>query len=148
MASVVLDNDVFFVPEPLHFIQLEVSQPHYICKDCGNKESALFHDGLCAHCTDRMGPEQGMSMRPKEDRVQAGAGQNMVIEIQHPPEAVSDKWEQVKGLTLAEALTKLDLSNEVDIQVSKLLEAKDYMNEKRRLLAEQITTLKAWLGSV
>jgi hypothetical protein len=147
MAAVVIDEDVSFVPEPLDFIQVEVSQPAYRCRDCGTEESALFHDGYCSSCTGRMDPEQGMSMKPKDELVKKGLGQNLEIVVKHPFEKVAERWDAVSSLSLTEALSKLGPSEE-DVQVIKLLLAREYMNDKRKLLAEQITTLKSWLGSV
>jgi hypothetical protein len=147
MAGVVIEEDIAFVPEPLDFIQVEVSQPSYKCLDCGTEESALFHDGYCSSCTGRMDPEQGMSMKPKDELVKQGLGQNLEIVVKHPPEKVAERWDKFSGLPLDAALGQLGATEE-DAQVTKLLLAREYMNDKRKLLAEQITTLKAWLGSV
>jgi hypothetical protein len=146
MAGVVLHENVFFVPAPLDFIQLEVSQPLYRCKDCGQAESALYHDGYCSHCTDRMHPSQGLSMAPKREPMAAGKGQNIVVEVTHDPAPISKRWSELKGLPHV----KMDLDKEsaADIQCAKLVLARDYMNIRRKQLAEQLTTLKGWMGTV
>jgi hypothetical protein len=144
IATAVLHEDVTFVPPPLSFVQLEVSQPFYHCKDCGHEYSALFHDGVCDFCTQKMDHEQGLSLKPKQDLLNKGLGKNMETVLRHDPELVQKRWDEVKG----EPLTKVDLQETaVDIQVAKLLVARDYMNIRRRQLAEQLVALKAWLGA-
>lgn len=145
MAGVVLYEDVFLVPPPLDFIQLEVSQPHYKCGDCGNEEPALFHDGFCSNCTDRMHPYQNLSMLPMQEKVDAGKGKNISTVVRHDPMPVAERWKKIQHLPFHEV--KLDEESAVDVQCSKLLLARDYMNIRRKQLAEQLTTLKSWLGA-
>jgi hypothetical protein len=145
MAAAVLNEDVFFVPPPLDFIQLEVSQPHYVCLDCGNQDSALFSDGTCDTCTRKYAPENGLSFRPDPDVLESGKGKNLKLVLKFDPSPVEARWNQVSHM----ASKDVDLQeNQVDIQVAKLLVARDYMNIRRRQLAEQLIALKSWLGSV
>jgi hypothetical protein len=144
IAQAVLYEDVTFVPQPLSFVQMEVSQPYYHCKDCGHEYSALFHDGVCDSCSQKMDPEQGLSMKPKQELVSKGIGTNMETRLRHDPDLVLKRWEELK----TEPITKAALEeNAVDIQVAKLMVARDYMNVRRKQLAEQLVTLKAWLGA-
>lgn len=144
IATAILNDDVTFVPPPLSFVQLEVSQPYYRCKDCGQEYSALFHDGICDACSQKFESEQGLSMKPKQELVNQGAGTHMETILRHDPAMVQKRWDEVK----TDPIAKIDLEeNEVDIQVAKLLVARDYMNIRRRQLAEQLVTLKAWLGA-
>ena len=145
IATAVLNEDVTFVPPPLSFVQMEVSQPYYRCKDCGHEYSALFHDGICDSCSQKFDTEQGLSMKPKQELLNKGVGTNTEIILRHDPGLVQKRWDEVKS----EPLSKVELQeNEVDIQVAKLLVARDYMNVRRKQLAEQLVTLKAWLGAV
>lgn len=144
IANAILHEDVTFAPPPLSFVQVEISQPYYHCKDCGHEYSALFHDGVCDSCTQKMDAEQGLSLRPKQELLNKGLGTNMETRLRHDPDAVQRRWEELK----AEPITKVNLEeNETDIQVAKLLVARDYMNIRRKQLAEQLVTLKAWLGA-
>jgi hypothetical protein len=144
MAAAVLNEEVTFVPPPLDFIQTELSQPYYHCNDCDYEESALFSDGTCATCTKRFAPEQGLSMLPMPEMLKLGKGKNMDLRLRYNPDAVAEKWKKVEGLSSSSA----DLEeNQVDIQVAKLLQARDYMNIRRRQLTEQLTNLKSWLGA-
>lgn len=144
MAAAVLHENVTFVPAPLDFIQLEVSQPHYHCRDCGNEDSALFHDGYCDTCTQRFDPEQGLSMQPKPGLVAAGRGKNLRLVLRFDPAQVQERWAQVHDKPSKD----VDLEeNEIDIQVAKLLIARDLMNVRRKQLADQLVSLKSWLGA-
>ena len=143
-AAAVLHENVTFVPAPLDFLQAEVSQPYYRCKDCGNQDSALFHDGTCDTCTKKFHVDQGLSMKPNQELASKGIGKSMELFLKYDPTDVETKWDQVN----TKATADVDLEeNEVDIQVAKLLVARDYMNIRRRQLADQLTGLKSWLGA-
>lgn len=145
MAAAVLNEDVFYVPSPLDFVQMEVSQPHYKCGDCGQIYSALFHDGVCDTCTQKFDPEQGLTMRPKPELLQAGLGKNMQLYVKFNPDLVQKRWDEVRKKSEMD----FDLQEtQTDIQVAKLIVARDYMNVRRRQLAEQLVSLKSWLGAV
>jgi len=154
MAATVLDNDLFFVPPPLDFIQMEVAQPHTHCKDCGNEESALFHDGFCSNCTQRMHPDQMLSLQPKQDLVNEGKGKNITTHFRYDPTSVAKHWEELKVLPLsnfekdmeAKAKSGQEMTME-DVQVRQLLYARDYLNLRRQQLTEQLTALKPWMGT-
>jgi hypothetical protein len=145
MAGTVLHEDVFFVPAPLDFLQMEVSQPHYHCNDCGNEEPALFHDGFCSACTERMHPEQGLTLEPRQELVNQGLGKNTTIVPRYDHQAIAKRWEEVKALPFSEF--KPDEDRMEDVQVRQLLLARDYMNIRRKQLAEQLTALKPWMGA-
>jgi hypothetical protein len=146
MAAAVLHEDVTFVPPPLDFIQVEVSHPHYVCLDCGNEDSALFHDGLCDTCTRKYDLANGLGMRPDPDALAAGKGRNVKLVLRHDPDKVQELWEKVKTKATGEVADSLEETPE-DVQVAKLLVARDYMNVRRRQLADQLTALKTWLGA-
>lgn len=144
MAAAVLNEDVFFVPPPLDFIQVEVSHPHYVCLDCGNQDSALFSDGTCDTCTHKYDAENGLSFRPDQDALDSGKGKNLKLILKFDPDPIETRWNQVSHM----ASNDVDLQEtQVDIQVAKLLVARDYMNIRRRQLAEQLIALKSWLGT-
>jgi hypothetical protein len=143
MAAAVLNDDIIYVPPPLDFLQLEVSQPYYHCKDCGNEDSALFSDGTCDTCTQKFSPEQGLSMQPKLELVQAGRGKNVELRLKFDPDEVERRWKEVEK---DESKFKME-ENGTDIQVAKLLAAREYMNKRRAQLAEQLTSLKSWLST-
>lgn len=145
MAAAVLNEDVFYVPEPLDFIQVDVSQPQYRCKDCQQTYPAIDHDGVCDACTEKFDPEQGLSMRPKPEFLQAGLGKNMDLFLKYDPDLTQKRWEEVRNMKSGDVNFG---DTQADAQVAKLLVARDYMNVRRRQLAEQLVSLKSWLGAV
>lgn len=145
MAAAVLAEEVVFVPEPLSFIQLEVSQPHYKCNDCGNEESALFSDGICGSCSQKFSPERGLSLQPDQELLNKGLGKNVQTVLWYDPSSVESRWTELKGKPSSE----IEFSETAeDIQIAKLLMARDYMNIRRRQLADQLTNLRSWLGAL
>lgn len=144
MAAAVLNEDVIFVPEPLSFIQAEVSQPYYHCNDCGSENSALFHDGVCDTCTRKFDASAGLGMRPSTAAIGEGRGKNIETRLRFDPDETQKRWDEVKSKSLSEVNLQ---ENEVDTQIAKLLVARDYTNIRRRQLAEQLTNLKSWLGA-
>ena len=144
MAGAVLNGEVCFVPPPLDFIQVEVARPKVVCLDCGSEDSALFHDGVCDTCSGKFHPEQGLSMRPDPVRLAEGKGTNTKIVPTFDPDPVRDRWNDVGHSALSDVHLE---ENQVDVQVGKLLTARDYMNLRRRQLADQLTALKSWMGA-
>lgn len=145
LAAVVLHEEVTFVPPPLDFLQLEVSRPTYKCKDCGNVENALHHDGICSSCAGKFDPEQGLSMRPNPEKLAAGRGKNLEMLLTTNPAAVAKRWVDVMHKPTHEVLLLED--NEVDAQIGRLLDSRDYLNVRRRQLVDQLKSLRSWLGS-
>lgn len=144
MAAAVLHEDVFYVPQPLDFIQVEVSKPFYRCDTCETTYSALFHDGVCDNCTQKFDPEQGLSMRPKQELLEAGLGKKLTLAVKYNPDPVQQRWEEVRKKP------EMDIElqeTQTDAQVAKLIVARDYMNVRRRQLAEQLVSLRSWLGA-
>jgi hypothetical protein len=144
IAAAVLAEEVTFVPAPLDFVQMEVSQPRYRCLDCGGEESALFSDGICGICSRKYDPDRGMSLQPNQELVSKGIGKNVTTELVHDYRPVESRWMQERGKRLSDV--SLNEAPE-DVQVGKLLVARDYMNIRRRQLADQLTNLKSWLGA-
>lgn len=142
-AAVMIHEETCFAPPPLDFIQDELTQPYYECKDCGNKDSALFHDGVCDTCTKKMDPEHNLSQRADPELLAKGYGKNLVLHLTHDPTEVAKRWEEVKDKP--ESALHLQ-ETAVDVQVQRLLHARDYMNIRRKQLVEQLTTMRTWLG--
>ena len=144
MAAAVIHDGVCYVPPPLDFIQVEVAHPYYHCNECGGEDSALFHDGICDTCSGKFDPEQGLSMKPQDEKLNAGHGKDVELKLKYDPEPVRTRWEQLQGVPIAKADLKED---EIDIQVARLLVARDYMNLRRKHLVEQLNNIKSWLGT-
>jgi hypothetical protein len=145
MAAAVLNEDVIFVPPPLDFIQVEVAQPHYVCLDCGNEDSALFHDGICDTCTQKWA-DGSMGGKPNQALLDAGRGRNLKLVLRFNPDSTEELWSQVRTRPTESVGDELPETAE-GTQVAKLLIARDYLNVRRRQLADQLTALKTWLGA-
>jgi hypothetical protein len=145
IAASVLNEDVFFVPAPLEFVQSNVSHPMMVCNDCGSHQDALPGDFTCAFCTKKFAPENGLSFRPDTASLQAGFGKNLKTYLKYDPELVRKRWGEVA--TAPSESVELDDTKAEDVQVAKLLMARDYLNIRRRQLAEQLVSLKSWLGA-
>ena len=145
MAAAVLHEDVIFVPPPLDFIQVEVSHPHFLCLDCGNEDSALFHDGICDTCTQKWA-DGTMSGRPDPKLLESGRGKNLKTVLRYNPDTTEALWRTVSTKATETVIDDLPETAE-GTQVMKLLVARDYMNVRRRQLADQLTSLKTWLGA-
>jgi hypothetical protein len=142
MAAAVLHENVFFVPAPLDIIQAEVAQPHYLCKDCGNEDLALFHDGICDTCSQKFAMDHNLSFTPHPEF--SDRGRNTELVLRYDPDPAQKLWELVKDKPIA--TVELEETPE-GVQVAKLLVARDYMNVRRKQLADQLLSLKSYLGN-
>ncbi len=144
MAGCFLHDNVLFAPEPLDFIQVELSRPFYVCKDCGSHYSALFHDGTCDYCTKKFDISHGLSMLPDTELLAQGKGKNMELKKTYEFEPVQTRWEEVKNRPSNEVTL---VESQVDIQIAKLLVARNYLTFRRTQLANQLVGLRSWLES-
>jgi hypothetical protein len=144
MAASLLHDDIIYAPEPLDIIQLELSHPHYLCLDCGNQDSALFHDGTCYECSRRW--ETGATLSGRPDAEAGNVGRNLKVVLKFDPDSTEILWQKYKTKPTGEVADELPETHE-GVQVARLLVARDYMNVRRRQLADQLTALKTWLGA-
>jgi hypothetical protein len=150
IAASMLHDEVCFAPPPLDFVQTEITHPVLVCLDCGNRESDYHDDMICSVCSRRYSPEQGLSFEPHPDEMgKVGdngkkKGTHTQVEPTYDDAPARARWEQIGHMSLEEA--PIEETN-ADIQVWKLLIARDYMNVRRRQLVEQLTSLKSWLGT-
>lgn len=144
-AAVFMHEHVHYAPEPLDFCQLHLSSPYYICGDCHKKGPAIdLFDGLCSSCAGHYDSEHPFKFEPDHEAIKRGAGKNVKIHLTFDPEPVKKRFEELNKLS-ADVLSKTIRETDVDIQAAKLIIAKDYMRHKEQQLAEQLTTLRAWL---
>lgn len=133
-AAIFLHENVQYCPEPLNFAQIYVSQPTYICKDCGKKGSAMPpFSFVCEDCGDTYNLEKKQkpfNFKPLE------MATNVTIELTYPIEDIKKRYEEVKDKKEIE-LQETD----TDIQVGKLILAKDYVTHQLSLLETELSTL-------
>ena len=144
IAAAVLNEDVFFVPPPLDFVQTEVTQPYYVCAECKTEESALFHDGICGVCSKKYTPENGLGFRPDPATLAEGKARALELKLRFDPSLIEARWNELKNVPSDQIEFNETLE---DIQVAKLIVARDYMNIRRKQLAEQLIAIKSWLGA-
>lgn len=146
MAACFLDQGVVYAPPPIDFIQPEISQPSYRCLDCGNEDQDDLVDGVCDVCSERFTDARPLNFKPNEElapRIAQGEGRRLVKFLKFPFEDVNARYDQVQNIPLDD----LTLGrNRVDIQVMKLMVARNYLQVREAQLADQVRTLQAWLG--
>jgi hypothetical protein len=144
MAAALLHDDIIYAPAPLDIIQTELSHPHYQCLDCGSEDSALFHDGVCFECSRRW--ENGTTLAGRPDPEAGNVGRNLKVVLKYDPDSTERLWDLYKTKPTNAVADELPETQE-GVHVARLLVARDYMNVRRRQLADQLTSLKTWLGA-
>lgn len=142
IAACIHEDDIFFVPDQLEFVQRLVSQPYVTCRDCKSVEDSVGHDGFCTVCTRKLDPEQGLTMEPMHEAKSAGVGRNLVEELRYDPAPAASRWSLFRDKPTKEFEFE---ETHADVQVAKLLVARDYTNVRRKQLAEQLNELRAFL---
>jgi len=147
MSACFLDENVFYAPPPLEFLQDTISQPRYRCPDCGNDYEDDNDDGLCDFCAERFTDEHPFNFKPSpgaiEKMKQTGEGTRVERYLEHPFQEVKEKYDAVKDEDADEVPLQETME---DVQVAKLLVARDYMLMRRHQLREQTAALRSWLG--
>ena len=141
VAACAVEEGVMYLPPPLDFAQVTLSQPTYKCRDCGNEDTDDLADGLCDVCVGRFRHERPFSGLP--DVVPEKEGRNIVRFYLRDPSEVRpmfDAW-------VAKRPAGFDPDNAVELQAGKLLVAYDYMLLRRRQLQEQLESLRQWVGT-
>jgi hypothetical protein len=141
VAACALEDGVFYLPPPLDFAQEKLSVPSYHCLRCGNVDTDDI-DGKCDFCSGRFQGERPLNLKPAEF-VPEDAGTNVEKFLKHDPAPVKARYDQlvksgVEGVAL-------DEDNYVDVQASKLLVAREYLQQRNRQLTEQLEELRSWV---
>jgi len=126
-----LDQSIWYLPEPLDFANKYSSGSEQRCRDCGNEEERQ-EDGLCSFCVDRYNTDSLERWTPDPKLVARGFGKNVELFEKHPVGRVEKR--------LREALAspnKILRENQVDICVSRLLVALEYLGLRRSQLRDQ-----------
>jgi len=129
-----LNNDLTYCPPPLDEAQEYVSKPVYECSKCGYKGNAEpGWSGLCEPCSGAFDPETMFSRNLKK-KVKATK-----VTLTHDPYPVKKRWEGVKDKATDSVVFK---ENAVDIQLTKLLVARDYDRRRKEQMSSQLDWLK------
>ena len=141
VAACCLNDGVWYLPAPLDFAQVYASLPKYACRDCGNEGPGHPEDGLCDVCSGRWSGAKNIDGKPSPESSYAhrGEGKNLRLFHVNDPEPVRVRYAEVKsgGATLQE--------DQADVCVARLMVASDYMDLRRRQLAQQLKMVRPWL---
>ncbi len=120
-AACLMYDDVHYAPPPLDFCQLYISQPIYMCKDCGTTASALKpFEGQCEFCSEMYKSPKPFNFKPKTDK-----GYNVTYSLTFDPIPVKKKFDELSK-------QKDPFINEIpeEIQAGKLIIARNYTSLK------------------
>jgi hypothetical protein len=147
-AAVFLNENVHYAAPPLDFCQRYLSNPYYICKDCG-KHGDLIEpfDGLCTSCAGHYDTEHPFSFKPDPEAINRGAGKNISIHLTYEYEHVRERFNTLNAMAPDKVASSIREVSE-DIQAAKLITAVDFMEYRKKQLNDQMSTLKDWLESV
>jgi ribosomal protein L37E len=118
IAAVFLDASVFYLPPPVDFAQKAAAHIEYRCTKCGRVD--LDDDNLM--CDSCGAPQSALEKMPKWD-----------------PEPTRQRYEHI--LSQGEDHDVLQ-ERGVDVQVAKLLVAKNYLEFRRQQLSNQIKAVE------
>lgn len=118
VAAVFLDASVFYLPPPVDFAQKMAMQIEYRCSRCGRVD--LDDDNLM--CDSCGAPQSALKTIPKWD-----------------PEPTKKRYEHI--LSQGEEHDVLQEKG-VDVQVAKLLVARNYLDYRKKQLADQLKAVE------
>ena len=118
MAACMLHAGVTFCPGPLKTVQELVAKPRYKCTKCGYTGCAV--GDWSGHCESCSGEHDGEHMAKRELSRRAA---HVEVSLTYDPAPVRTRWNEVEGL---ETNTYPLGDDVVDIQVTKLVVARDY----------------------
>jgi hypothetical protein len=133
IAAQLLDSGIWYVPEPLDFVNELISGVTQICDVCGNEESPK-RDGLCSHCTDRYNADSLMKLEPCPDLKKKYDGSKVRTVQKYPTAGVQ------KALLIALQKGPQSLKETQDgICAAKLYDAVEYLHQQRGLMGQDKT---------
>ena len=141
VACCAMHEGVTYLPPPIDFAQRVLSQPMYRCKVCGQIDTDDL-DGKCDFCTGRFLDDHPLNFEPMKG-LPADTGTHVERFLMRDPAVVERRFNEVKLKDPSE----LELSDDspVDVQVTKLMVAYNYMRMRQQQLVEQLEELKTWV---
>jgi hypothetical protein len=142
VAACAIDEGITYLPPPLDFAQLHLSEPRYRCLDCGSDNYDDLKDGRCDYCVARYRDGHPFNGRPAVG-VPDDWGRNIQKYVVRDHHDAKRRYEEV----LSKGYDKVDLADDKpeDVQAAKLTVAHNYMSIRKAQLAEQMEELKPWL---
>jgi hypothetical protein len=131
IAAQLAEEGIWFVPEPLTFVNPLISGVTQICGECGNEEEPQL-DGLCSYCTNRYSADSLLKLEPDEELQKRYDGSRV---------RVVEKFKTLPVQTrLMDYLTKPDTvlqETQADICTAKIITGLEYMMHRRAQLVQQ-----------
>lgn len=131
VAAQLAEAGIWFVPEPLTFVNPLISGLTQVCGECGNEEEPQV-DGLCSYCTNRYDADSLMKLEPDEDLRKRYDGSKVKVVEKFKTLPVQRR--------LMDYLTKPSTvlqETQVDICTAKIATGLEYMMHRRSQLAQQ-----------
>ena len=142
IATCALYQGVTYLPDPLDFAQRDLSEPRYICMDCGNiDDDDDLSDGQCDVCTGRFADDHPLNGAPASGHEKDG--KNIKKFVKRSPEAAEKQFKIWKGSTELD----IDDENPAHVQAGKLVVGHRYMLLRRQQLVDQLEELKQWVST-
>ena len=143
IASCAIEEGVTWLPEPLDAANEILSEPRYLCKDCGNvgrMEGGVLKDKRCDSCSERVFHGREFDGKPNP-KLPKDRGKNIEEFLVRDPGGLPAKFEEWKKLEEVAP----DPEDPVDVQAAKLVGAYKYMMLRRKQLVDQLEELKTWV---
>ncbi len=144
IAACAVEDAVTFLPEPLDFAQHVLSEPRYVCPDCGNDDKNDLEDGVCDVCSGRFADEYPFNGQPAAG-APPDAGRNLRYYLKRDPAAVESTFRN--WVDAGPPKGGVDLDDAIQLQAGKILVAHRYMLERRTQLQQQLESLKDWVAT-
>lgn len=122
MAAQLHESGIWYVPEPLEFLNPLISKVTQVCGECGNEEEPK-EDGLCSYCTDRyntdsllkMEPDAGLKKKFDGSKVKliaklptAGVQKSFLKLLSNQKTSLKETADDICALSLYEAVVRLN----------------------------------------
>lgn len=140
VAACAVYEGVMYLPPPLDFAQSYLSEPSYVCQDCGNVDDDDLEDGRCDFCTGRYMDAHNLNGKPAP-WIPKEVGRNIKKFVKRDPGPAKAQFEKWKDLESAD----VDDENAAQVQAAKLVVAYKYMQLRRQQLVEQLKELEPWV---
>lgn len=141
IAACSISSGVTYLPPPLDFAQVVLSEPKYHCNVCGNAGDDDL-DGRCDFCTGRFLGDKPLNMKPATI-VPSDAGSRVDRYLLREYADTETKFLKCKLKDRSEIVLLEEVPE--DVQTAKLLVAYDYMQLRNSQLEEQLKELKSWV---
>jgi|SaaInlStandDraft_5_1057022.scaffolds.fasta_scaffold00033_45 hypothetical protein len=131
IAAQLSEAGIWFVPEPLTFVNPLISGLTQVCGECDNEEEPQV-DGLCSYCTDRYDADSLLKLEPDEELSKKYDGSKVRVIEKFKTLPVQKR--------LMDYLTKpatVLRETQADICTAKIVTGLEYMMHRRAQLSRQ-----------